>query len=162
MATAAKVKMDVDPVRLRSLMSTVRGRMLALSREKAVVPARPCEKCHGRSVVNVPVLTYEQRLRAIVMQGRVPQQPPPHDPCPACYGVGSIDALRQAQIWQTRCERIQAAAQTLSEYAKGAASEGGTPDKTRCLLLISHALRAHLEEWGDEYVERGREIDLRT
>jgi hypothetical protein len=160
-ATAAKAKMAVDPARLRALMSTVRGRMLALSREKAIAPARPCEKCHGRSVVNVPTWTYEQRLRAIVMQGRVPQ-PPPADPCPACYGLGSIDAWRQAQIWQTRCERIQAAAQTLSEYAKGAASEGGTPDKTRCLLLISHALRAHLEEWGEPYVERGREIDLRA
>lgn len=151
----------VSPLRLRTMLDASRERLLALSAAGAVVPARPCERCRGRSVVMVPELTYRERLEAIVRTGRLPETPIP-DACPACWGTGTVDAYREAQIWRNRCARLQDGCAELAEYAAGCAEESATPDKARCLRLVSHALRAQVEDWGPLEPERGREIDLRA
>ena len=108
----------------------------------------------------VPELTYLERLEAIVRTGRLPEAPI-LDPCPACWGTGTVDAYREAQIWRKRCAWLQDGCAELAEYAAACADENATRDKARCLRLMSRALRAQVEDWGPSAPERGRESDLR-
>lgn len=126
--------------------------------EGGILPARTCLRCKGAIRVETLATTYEARLKAI-LQRRPPQEPALPAQCPACHGTGAIDALREVEIVRRRAERVGVAAGILSEYAMGAAGEAEGPRGARCLRLVAHALRAHLQDW-DAAPERGRLTDL--